>query len=154
MPTVVPSLFDVRFMPLWICLICTIFVFPSFHRNAMRNHAHFSGAKSPPVTCRRSRNYFMMTSMCLISFSSRSTNSKTALLTGSAVISSSVTPHVVSSTNESPGLTCSSTPSIATSLIQSNFSSSVSRISLFSSAQSIGGAQLPCPVLYSSFFYG
>jgi hypothetical protein len=127
-PTVAPSLFDVRLMPLWLCLVCTIFAFPSFGRNAMRNHAHFSGARSPPVTCRRSRKYCMMSSICSISASSRSTSSRAALITGSAVISSSVTPHVVSSTNESPGLTFSSTPSIATNLMQSYFSSSAARI--------------------------
>jgi hypothetical protein len=96
----------------------------------MRNHAHFSGAKSRSVTSSRSRKYCMMSSTC--SFSSLSTNSSTALLTGSAVISSYVTPHVVSTKNESPGLTYSSTPSIESNLIQSSLSSSAARIICFS----------------------
>jgi hypothetical protein len=64
--------------------------------------------------------------------------------------SSFVAPRVVSSRNESPGLICSSTPSTATNLMQSNLSANAARISWLRNAHTIGDAQLPWPIPYKS----
>jgi hypothetical protein len=111
----------------------------------------FSGAKSPPMTWSRSRKNYIM--VCI--FSTRSSSlcfsSLTSDGTTSMVVSLFVTPHVLLSTKDSPGSTCSSSPYTATNLIQSNLSSRAINNRWLISAHKTGDAQLPWPIPYRSF---
>jgi hypothetical protein len=112
----------------------------------MRYHAHFSGARSPPVTWRVSIKNCTMSCILVTNFSLLHVSFCTSTPVGSMSELSCVAPHVVSSTNESPGLICSSIPSTATNLMQSKLSPNAARNSWLGSAYRIGDAHLPWPI--------
>jgi hypothetical protein len=124
---------------------------PFFHRCAMRYQTHFSGAKSPPVTCSKSRKNWMISSILFTSASSSLVSSFSSIGTGYFVTSASVVPVVVSSTKESPGRVLIVDLSTETSVIHSYFSSRAVSISWFKTAHRIGYEQLPCPMPHNSF---
>jgi hypothetical protein len=74
------------------------------HLWAISYHKHFSGARSPNVTCSKSRKSCIYTCICYISSTSSSISYFSSIVTGSLVLLSDVTPVVVPSTNESPGI--------------------------------------------------
>jgi hypothetical protein len=112
-PEVEPVARDRSDMPL--CCSCgwRNLALPFFHLWQTRYHVHFSGARSHPVTWRISRKNCTMSCILVTNFSSLSVSYCNSTPVSSMSGSSFVAPQVVSSTNDSPGLICSSTPSTA-----------------------------------------
>jgi hypothetical protein len=78
-------------IPLCVVLFASNVGTSFFHLCSLRYQTNFSGAKSPPVTCSKSRNNWMIASSSLIRYFSSSG-------TGSFMTLSSAVPVVVSST--------------------------------------------------------
>jgi hypothetical protein len=122
------------------------------HRCTMIYQTHFSGAKSPPVTCGMSRKNLMISSILFTIDSSSLVSSFSYIGTWPFVTSLSVVPIVVSSAKESPGRVLIVDLSTDTSVIHSYFSSRAVNISWFRSAHIIGDEKIPCPIPYRNFY--
>jgi hypothetical protein len=143
--------FDFIVIPLYVVLFASNAGTPFFHRCEIRYQTHFFGAKSPPITCSKSRKNWMISSILFtIAFSSL-VRSFSSIGNGYFVTSSSVIPVVLSSTKESPGFVLIVDLSTETSLIHSYFSSRAISISWLRSAHRIGDEQLPCHIPLRSF---
>jgi hypothetical protein len=151
-PDVCPVALDVISIPQWLALFANNRGAPFFLLCAIRNHTHFSGARSPPVTWSRSRKTFITTCIWSISSTSSIVRSVSSNGTGSLTVSLDVTPVVVSTTNETHGLVFVVMLSTDTSVMQSNFPPSAVMIRWFSSAHRIYDLQLPWPISYSSLY--
>jgi hypothetical protein len=123
---------------------------PLFQRWPIKYHAHFSGARSPPVTCNKSRKNCIMSPIRGTKLSSSCVSPRTEDGIGSRFWLSSVAPVVVSSMNESPRCVSVVVPSTDTSDMQSNYLPSTIRSSWLSRAHIIGDEQFPWLMPYNS----
>jgi hypothetical protein len=110
-----------------------------------------SGARSPPVTCSKSRKNCIISSILLIRLSSYGVRSLTKDEIGSIWWSSSVAHVVLPSTNESPGCVYIIFTSTDTREMWSKSSHNAVSNSWFSRAKTMGKEQLRWSISYNIF---
>jgi hypothetical protein len=103
-PDVCPVALDVIFIPQRDSRFLNNVGNQFFHLCAIRYHVHFSGERSAPVTCNKSRKNWMTTCICSTRSSSSAVSSVSSMDTGFPLVSLDATPVIVSSKNKSPGL--------------------------------------------------